>query len=97
VTVLDIGDVALDLVGIPIKARQLPGQLSCLITGLQQSIHECLVAAHQPRSHVSQSYDTPTGKRRQVYDSTGLTPRSIPERICQDEAPLSIGTDDLDG
>ena len=95
--VLEVGDVALELVLEVFQERKLPELLARALGRRPEGIRELIAGGEEAGAVVPQRHDTSAGERRVVDDDIGLELPRVREAIRQDEPSFGVGVDDLDG
>src|SRR5439155_550426 len=95
--VVQIGDLALEVLAVLVDQRELPEPLARQLPRVEQPLRERLVVGHEAGAERAERDDAGTGQGRQVDHLIGLDARGgVAERVREREAPLGVGIPHLD-
>ena len=96
--VLDVREVALDLLAVFVEQGQLPHPFGAAFAGLAQSRHHVVVRTHHAGGLAAQGDYHRTCQGGQIDDAGGLVfLHSVRQRVGEDQAAFGVGVDHLDG
>ena len=94
--VRQVGELALDGVGVALMQRQAPEQLAAALTGSRQRCEQRVVTGEHAAVDRTERGHHAAGQRRDVDDPLGAQLARVQQAVGQHEAALGVGVVDLD-
>src|SRR3954465_1868679 len=95
--VREIREVALQLIGVLLRERQLPRTVIRTYTGFHELTDQILIVAHAARVMMPKGYHASAGQRRNIHDRGRVEAVRIVECVTQDQSTFRIRIQNLNG